>query len=91
MTPTIEELVQEHFDRSSDFTLSVDSNIDMRHEKLRIAHDTLIDAYTALTERIAEMESTLIDRDFECAETWALVLSHEGHIEELDKIIAESK
>ena len=41
-------------------------------------------AYDAQAARIAELETALQDKDMSLAATWALVLSHEGHIEKLD-------
>jgi len=62
-------------------------------EKARSAelayYDELIVACAVRNQRIAELESTLRDRDLELAETWSLVLSHEGHIETQNKCIAE--
>jgi hypothetical protein len=62
-------------------------------EKARSAalayYDELIVACAVRNQRIAELESALRDRDLELAETWSLVLSHEGHIETQTKCIAE--
>jgi len=41
------------------------------------------------TEHIAELEAALVEKDVAYAEAWALVLSHEGHIEKLNASIAE--
>ena len=43
----------------------------------------------AQSARIKELKMILYDKSIALAETWALVLSHEGHIEKLNARIAE--
>jgi chromosome segregation ATPase len=69
---------------------------DARVKELEPTLNTALDSGDLLAQiarrqsaRIAELETALQDKELELAQTWALVLSHEGHIEKLDARIAE--
>lgn len=80
--PTCKEfegLVDKYFDNRYDDSLRA---------ALLAAYNAQAAEITAKDKRIAELEAALRDKDWSLAETWALVLNHEGHIEKLDARIA---